>query len=243
MESRFSRQLVLNNFGKKGQEKIKAASVLVIGTGGLGSPVLFYLASAGVGKIAFADGDVVSVSNLQRQILFSEKDLNRKKVDVAFERLTNLNSQIIFKKYDTFVDESFALEYFSNFDLIFDCTDNFATKFLINDICVSKNIPFIHSGVVAWRGQIKTVIPQKSACLRCILDENDVSFAKSNASEGILGAVASIGASIQVSEGLKFLSGNIENLLSDEILFFDAFSMDFRKVSVQKDKNCICSLN
>ena len=237
--NRFSRQTVLNHFGKSGQKKIEKSSVFVIGTGGLGSPVLIYLTLAGVGKIAFADNDIVSISNLQRQILFSEEDLNRKKTDVVFEKLSSLNSTTVFEKYSLYVDKPFALTSFSNFDLILDCTDSFESKFMINDVCVEKNIPYIHAGVVGWRGQIKTIIPHKNACLRCIFDENDSELIKgNNAVEGILGSVASLGASIQVSEALKLLSGNFDNLLTEEMLFFNAFSMDFQKIVVEGDDKC-----
>ncbi|MDD7732109.1 MAG: HesA/MoeB/ThiF family protein, partial [Eubacteriales bacterium] len=165
---RYSRQTVIEEIGTKGQEKLKRSSVLIIGCGGLGSPAALYLASAGIGRIGLVDDDIVSISNLQRQILHGETDLGVPKTESAENSIKRINSDIIIDKYQERLTEDNAEEIFREYDFIIDATDNFESKFLINDVCVRMKKAFVHAGVMGFKGQVMTYVPGKGPCYRCI---------------------------------------------------------------------------
>ena len=168
---RYSRQTVMEEIGVEGQKKLAAASVLIIGAGGLGSPAAMYLAAAGVGRIGIADADVVDLSNLQRQIIHTIKDLGRPKTESAKETLQAIDPDVEVLTYNEFICSDNILNIIADHDFVLDCTDNFPAKFLINDACVMADKPFVHAGVTRFQGQLMTVIPHKSPCYRCIFKD------------------------------------------------------------------------
>ncbi|MCI5140473.1 MAG: HesA/MoeB/ThiF family protein, partial [Candidatus Electrothrix sp. ATG1] len=164
---RYSRHIILQEVGPEGQAKLMKAKVLVVGAGGLGSPIALYLAAAGVGTIGIVDADVVEISNLQRQVIHFSNDLQRPKVDSAAEKMRAINPDITVKPYKVYLNASNIEEIISDYDFVLDGTDNFATKFLVNDACVMAAIPFSHGGILRFDGQTMTVLPGRSACYRC----------------------------------------------------------------------------
>lgn len=233
---RYERHIILDDVGESGQEKILNSKVLIIGAGGLGSPIAFYLAAAGVGNIGIADGDVVSGSNLQRQILHFNDDVDRLKTISAKEKLERLNPAVKINLYSKYLDNITLAEIVKEYDIVVDATDNFESKFMINDICVKSGVTFIHGGVLEYCGQVMTVVPEKTACYRCVfgdVPENPEKFSKA----GILGSVAGITGSIQATEVLKLIVG-INETLKNRLLTFDSKSMRFRTINVKKDRLC-----
>lgn len=234
---RYSRNILLKEVGAEGQERLRLGRVLIVGTGGLGSPVSLYLAAAGVGTIGLIDGDCVDLSNLQRQIVHSTPDVGRMKTDSAKEKLQKLNPNINVETYPILLSAENALEIISNYDFIVDGTDNFQAKFLVNDSCVIAGKAFSHGGILRFQGQTMTHIPG-SACYRCLFpDIPDPDSVPSCATAGVLGAIAGMLGSIQAAEALKYLTGAGE-LLTDKLLTFDALSMDFRKINIVRDSDC-----
>lgn len=235
-KKRYERHLILDEVGVSGQEKISSSKVLVIGAGGLGSPVALYLAAAGVGTIGIADGDEVDLSNLQRQILYENNDINSKKVLTAKKRLQGINSELNIHTYDKFLDNDSLDNIVSQYNYVVDATDNFNSKFMINDICVKNEIPFCHGGILRFQGQVMTVIPKRSTCYRCVfgdIPENPKKFSK----DGVLGSVAGIIGTIQATEILKLITG-AGDVLTDKLLTVNALTMDFRKVAIKRDNGC-----
>ncbi|MBI4978068.1 MAG: HesA/MoeB/ThiF family protein [Spirochaetes bacterium] len=237
---RYSRHIILKDVGGKGQEKIIGAKVLVIGTGGLGAPVLLYLAAAGVGTIGFADGDVVDLSNLQRQVIHFTPDVGTAKVESALRKLRELNPDVKLVPYTEHVFASNIRETIRDYDFIIDGTDNFAAKFLINDACVLEKKPFSHGGILRFQGQTMTYTTGNT-CYRCIFNEPPPKGAVPSCSEaGILGPVAGMLGTIQATEALKYIIGAGE-LLTNRLLSFDALTMQFRAVTVKRNSRCpIC---
>ncbi len=236
---RYSRHIILQQVGIEGQQKIMDGKVLIIGVGGLGSPAAFYLSAAGVGTIGLVDADSVELSNLQRQIIHFTRDLQKPKVESAREKMEALNPDVKIKTYSLRVDAAHILDIIKEYDFVIDGTDNFPTKFLINDACVLEGIPFSHGGILRFAGQTITVLPGKSACYRCVFPEPPpVNAVPSCSQAGILGVIAGILGTIQATEALKYLLGKGE-LLTDTLLTFDALKMDFRKVRVQKRSSCL----
>lgn len=232
VNKRYERQVVIDEIGLKGQEKLERSSVLVIGCGGLGSPASLYLASAGIGRLGLVDDDVVSISNLQRQILHGEGDIGRPKTTSATESLIKLNSSIVIDRYEERLTEKNADKIFSDYDVIVDATDNFESKFLINDKCVELKKPFIHAGVMGFKGQVMTYVPDKGPCYRCVFgDIPKDELIRSPEMLGILGTVTGVIGSIQATEALKYLLG-IGDLLIGRLLSFDALSMSVRDVKL-----------
>lgn len=225
--------------GGRGQVRLRESRVLVIGAGGLGSPAAFYLAAAGIGTLGLVDSDRVELSNLQRQILHATSDVGRQKVESARDKLIQLNPEVDVAVYPVRIEESNAAEIFSAFHFIIDGSDNFSTKFLVNDVAVSLGIPFSHAGIVRLQGQTMTVIPGKSACYRCLFREPPPPGEILNCQQaGILGAVAGTIGSIQVTEAIKYLTGFEEGLLTNRLLTYDAGTMRFHSVEVSKDAHC-----
>jgi len=243
-QERYGRQIIMPDIGIEGQKKIVASRMLVIGVGGLGSPVAFYLAAAGVGNLGLVDNDTVDLSNLQRQILHSTPDIDRPKVDSAAEKLLALNPSVKVKTYQLSVNASNIRSIIRDYDFVISATDNFKSKYLINDACLMEGIPFSHGGVIRTHGQTVTVLPGKTACFRCIFDEPPPKGAVMSASEaGVLGSAAGMLGTIQATEALKFVTGMGE-LLTDTILSFNAANMDFQKIKLNRNKECpICGEN
>ena len=234
---RYSRHILLEEIGEQGQEKLLRSKVLIIGAGGLGSPAALYLAAAGVGTIGIADGDHVSLSNLQRQILHNSSDVWKRKVDSAAEKLSALNPELKLETYPFFIDEHKVEEVISGYDFVLDCTDGFASKYLINDACTLLGKAFCFGGIVRFRGQVMTHIPG-SACYRCIFPEPpEGKEVETCARVGVLGSVAGIAGTIQASEAIKYLTG-AGSLLTDSLLTYDALTMEFSKIVLTRNPDC-----
>ena len=228
--------------GAEGQKKLLNSSVLVIGAGGLGSPVTMYLAAAGVGTIGIADADEVDLSNLQRQIIHATKDMGRAKVQSAKETVEGMNPDVKVNVYHTFVRADNIYDLIKDYDFIIDATDNFLSKFLINDACVTAKKPFSHAGIVRFQGQLMTYVPGVGPCYRCIFHDPPPQDAVPNAKQvGIIGAMCGVIGSLQAMEAVKYLLG-IGELLTGYLLTYNALKMEFRKIKLpNKVKDCpIC---
>ena len=241
---RYSRHIILREVGGKGQEKIARARVLCIGAGGLGSPVSYYLAAAGVGTLGIVDSDVVDLSNLQRQILHRTADVGRPKVQSAQEKLTAINPDVKVVPHVTRLDSTNILDVLGDYDIVVDGTDNFPTRFLINDACVMLKKPLVHGGILRFEGQLTTIVPGEGPCYRCLFSEPPpAGFVPSCQEAGVLGAVAGVIGTLQATEVLKLILG-VGQPLVGHLLTVDLLTMDFRKVRIPKDKNCaICGEN
>jgi adenylyltransferase/sulfurtransferase len=241
---RYSRHIILQEVGLEGQEKILQAKVLIIGAGGLGSPAALYLAAAGIGTIGIADFDAVEISNLQRQIAHFTKDITTAKVDSAAEKMQAINPDIKVRKYRANLCAANILEIIREYDFVIDGSDNFPTKFLVNDACIFAHIPFSHGGILRFEGQTMTVLPKRSACYRCAFPKPPaINVVPTCSQVGVLGAIAGMLGTIQAAEALKYVLG-VGEPLTDALLTFDAKSMDFHKVRLKKQKSCqICGDN
>lgn len=236
-ESRYARHLCLPGVGPEGQQRIMDGSVLIVGAGGLGSPVALYLAAAGVGHIGIADADSVTISNLQRQVIHTTDDIGRDKVESAREKMQAINPDIKVDTYTAFIGQDNAADIFAGYDFIVDATDNFSAKFLISDVCVAIGKPFSYGGVLRFGGQTMTHLPG-TACLRCIYGaEPPAGTVPRNEEAGVLGSVVGMLGTIQATEVLKFLTG-AGSLLTNRLLMFDAAAMDFRTLALNLNDNC-----
>lgn len=235
--SRYSRHIMLDECGVEGQEKIRRGRVIIVGAGGLGSPVALYLAAAGVGTIGVMDGDVVDLSNLQRQIIHTTADVGRYKVDSACERISAINPHVSVEPICELLTEVNAAGIIAGYDFVVDATDNFAAKMLINDTCVAMGKPFSYGGILRFEGHTFTWVPGV-ACYRCIFGGQPPLDVVPPASQaGVFGAVAGMLGTIQAAEVLKFFTG-AGHLLTDSLLTFDARTMDFSKIRVKCRKTC-----
>ena len=234
---RYNRHLILDGFGPEAQSKLLQAKVLLVGAGGLGSPVALYLAAAGVGTIGVVDGDTVSITNLQRQVLHSTPDVGRPKVEVARERMQAINPDVQVITYETYLSEANALNLIRPYDFVIDGTDNFATKYLVNDACVMLGKAFTMGGISRYSGQLMTHVPG-SACYRCLFPEppaqRDV---ETCAMVGVLGSIAGMLGTVQTTECIKYLSG-VGELLTDSLLTFDALSMQWQRYGFAHRDDC-----
>jgi molybdopterin/thiamine biosynthesis adenylyltransferase len=232
----------LPEVGGIGQKQINRASVLVVGAGGLGSPVAFYLAAAGVGKIGIVDDDVVDVSNLQRQILHTTRDVGRKKVESARETLLALNPHLTIVPHDVRLNATNIRDVLKEYDLVAEGSDNFPTKFLVNDACVMTGTPLSMAGIFRFSGQILTVIPGAGPCYRCLIPQPPPPGAIPSCQEaGVLGAMAGAVGVMQATEILKLILGKGE-VLSGRLLLFEALQMRFEPIEVKRNPECpICS--
>ena len=242
---RYSRQIMVPDIGGKGQIHLRQARVLVIGAGGLGSPAAFYLAAAGIGTLGIIDPDKVELSNLQRQILHTTADIGRHKVDSAQAKLNQLNAEVEIKTYAARFEEDNAAEIAAGYDFIVDGSDNFDTKFLVNDVAVRLDIAYSHAGIVRLQGQTMTVLPRRSACYRCLFQAPPPPEEILNCQQsGILGAVAGTVGTIQATEAVKYLAGFEDGLLTNRLLTYDAKSMKFHSVDVTRNLQCaVCGEN
>lgn len=235
--TRYSRHLLLPEVGKAGQEKLSQASVLLVGMGGLGCPAAQYLAAAGIGKLGLADGDQVDLTNLQRQVLHWDKDLGRDKTASAREKLEAMNPDLQVETMGRLDAENIA-DVVAAYDVVLDGSDNFPTKFLINDACVKTGTDFVYGGILRFEGQMMVVRPGTSACYRCVFLEAPPEGSVPNCAEaGVLGAVAGSLGSLMAVEALKTLL-DLGDLACDRLVTFDAMKMRFRDVNVKKNPDC-----
>lgn len=235
---RYSRHIILKDVGIEGQEKISQAKILVIGAGGLGSPVLLYLAAAGVGRLGIADGDTLDTSNLQRQVIHFTPDVGKPKVLSAKEKINQLNPDVEVVCYQEMLNASNIQKIITEYDFVIDGTDNFSSKFLINDACVLAGIPYSHGGILRFDGQLFTVKPGESACYRCIFLEPPPPDAVPTCSQaGVIGVIAGILGTLQANEALKYVLGK-GDLLTDRLMIFDALKTTFREVRLKKNPDC-----
>ena len=242
---RYSRHIILKEIGAKGQKKLLNAKVLIIGAGGLGAPVAMYLAAAGVGTIGIADADEVDLSNLQRQIIHTTKDVGKPKVISAKETMNEMNPDVTVNTYHTFVTSENIRELIRDYDFIIDGTDNFPAKFLINDACVMEKKPFSHAGIIRFKGQFMTYVPGEGPCYRCVFKNPPPKDAVPTCKQaGVVGAMGGVIGSLQAMEAIKFIVGQGE-LLTGNLLTYDALKMDFRKIKLPHNTdNCpVCGKN
>jgi molybdopterin/thiamine biosynthesis adenylyltransferase len=241
---RYSRHILLQDVGYEGQLKLSQGKVLIIGAGGLGAPIAMYLAAAGVGSIGLVDGDLVEISNLQRQIIHFTKDIGVPKIDSAREKLEAMNPDVKVVTIPKFVTADNICEIIRDWDFVIDGTDTFGIKFLINDACVMEKTPFSHGGILRFDGQTMTVNPHETACYRCVFIKPPPANAVPSCSQaGVLGAIAGMLGTIQAAEALKFLTG-VGDLLHNRLLTFNAKNMQFRNVRFKKNPKCgVCGDN
>jgi molybdopterin-synthase adenylyltransferase len=241
---RYSKQIIIPEVGSAGQEKINSGRVLLIGVGGLGSIVAYYLCAAGVGTIGIVDHDIVDLSNLHRQILHFTNDIGKAKVVSAEESLTALNpdSQII--AYRERLTSSNAMEIIQDYDLVVDCSDNFSTKFLLNDACIMGGKPLFFGAVLRFIGQALTILPGEGPCYRCIFRvPPPPGIALTSAQAGLLGVLPGTIGLIQATEVLKFLLG-LGDLLVGKMLTYNVLTMEFSKIKIRKNPGCpACGIN
>ena len=241
---RYSRHLILPEVGMEGQQRLKAAKVLCVGTGGLGSPLALYLAAAGIGTLGLVDFDVVDSSNLQRQIIHSTKDIGRKKIDSAKEKLNALNPALNVVTHDTMLTSANALEIFAQYDIIADGTDNFQTRYLVNDACVLLNKPNAYGSIFRFEGQASVFATEEGPCYRCLYPEPPPpGLVPSCAEGGVLGILPGIVGVIQATEVIKLILGKGEPLIG-RLLLVDALTMRFRELKLRKNPDCpVCGQN
>ena len=240
---KYSRQIILKNIGILGQKKISNSKVLIVGIGGLGCPVAEFLTRSGIGVIGIVDHDLVSLSNIHRQSLYDEKDLDKSKVKVAQKKLKKINSKTKVKTYNFKLDRKNFIKIIKNYDYIVDGTDNFETKFLINDICIKYKKILVTGAISKFDGHIFSFNfkNKKNPCLRCFYQEETIADDVLNCEyEGILGTVAGIIGTMQANEILKNIL-NIGKNLNGLILIIDLLNLNFRKVKLNKRKKCICN--
>jgi sulfur-carrier protein adenylyltransferase/sulfurtransferase len=242
--SRYSRHLILPEVGMDGQRRLKAAKVLCVGTGGLGSPLAFYLAAAGIGTLGLVDFDVVDASNLQRQIIHSTKDIGRKKLDSAAEKLTALNPALNVVKHETMLSSANALEILKDYDVVADGTDNFPTRYLVNDACVLLGKPNAYGSIFRFEGQASVFATEEGPCYRCLYPEPPPpGLVPSCAEGGVLGILPGLVGVIQATEVIKLILGKGEPLIG-RLLLVDALSMRFRELKLRKNPECpVCGTN
>ena len=236
---RYSRHIILNEVGGKGQKKLSRAKVLIIGAGGLGSPAGLYLAAAGIGTIGLVDGDVVDLSNLQRQILHTTATVGRLKVESGQQTLSALNPDCTIKTYQYHVDAANILGLIQDYDIVLDGSDNFTTRFLVNDACFFGKKTLISGSIFRFEGQLTTIKPHEGyPCYRCLYPEPPPAGLVPSCQEaGVLGVLAGTIGVLQASEAIKEIL-NIGETLADKLLLYDALDMTFRKVSRPKDPDC-----
>jgi molybdopterin/thiamine biosynthesis adenylyltransferase/rhodanese-related sulfurtransferase len=241
---RYSRHLIIPDVGMAGQKRLKNAKVLCVGAGGLGSPALMYLAAAGVGTLGIVEFDTVDESNLQRQIIHSQSDIDRPKVDSAADTVKGINPYVNVIKHEVRLDSTNVMEIFAQYDLIVDGTDNFATRYLVNDACVLLNKPYVWGSIYRFDGQASVFWSEHGPCYRCLYPEPPPpGMVPSCAEGGVLGVLCASIGSIQVTEAIKVLTG-IGDALVGSLIVYDALEMTYRKIKVRKDPNCaVCGEN
>ncbi len=229
---RYDRQIMLREIGKEGQEKLKKARVFIAGAGGLGSPAAMYLTAAGIGNIRIADHDRVELTNLNRQVLHWDEDRGRSKADSTSEKLKRLNPDVEIEAIQETITESNLAQLLAGYDLIVDAMDNLPTRYLLNKAALEHNIPFFHGAIYGFEGRAMTIIPHKTACLRCVyrgaIPEEKVP---------VIGVTPAVIGCIQATEVIKYIVG-IGELLTNKLLNYDALNMEFTEFKVNKDPHC-----
>jgi sulfur-carrier protein adenylyltransferase/sulfurtransferase len=235
---RYSRHLIMPEVGMEGQLKLKAARVLLIGTGGLGSPLALYLTAAGVGTLGIVDFDVVDYTNLQRQVIHSTADVGRKKLDSAEDKLRAINPFVNIRKFETRLSSANALELFADFDIIADGTDNFPTRYLVNDACVLTGKPNVYGSIFRFEGQASVFASEEGPCYRCLYPEPPPpGLVPSCAEGGVLGVLPGLVGVIQATEVIKLILGAGDPLIG-RLLLIDALGMKFRELRLHKNPDC-----
>ena len=236
---RYARHLILPEVGMEGQQKLKAARVLCVGAGGLGSPLALYLAAAGVGTLGLVDHDVVDASNLQRQIIYSTADVGRSKLESAAEKLAALNPDVNVIRYETLLTSANALEIIKDYDIVADGTDNFPARYLVNDACVLTGLPNVYGSVFRFEGQASVFATADGPCYRCLYPTPPPPGTVPTCVEGgVLGILPGLIGVIQATEVVKLIVGKGE-LLVGRLLMVDALTMRFREIKIEKDPACL----
>lgn len=233
-QERYNRQILIDELGTDGQERLKKSKLLIAGAGGLGAPILLYLAAAGVGTLRIVDDDKVSLSNLNRQIIYKDNDIGAEKAETAKARVLELNPHINVESIKVTITRDNVFDLSEGCDLILDAMDNFAARYLLNETAVKRNIPFIYGGVYGLEGALSTIIPFKTACLRCIFPD-----APLPSTAPVLGVTPGIIGSLQAMEAIKYVAG-IGRLLTNKLLVFDGFNLKFREVVLRRNPGCPC---
>jgi len=235
---RYSRHLIMPEVGIEGQEKLHAASILLIGAGGLGSPLGLYLAAAGVGKLGIVDFDKVDFTNLQRQIIHRTEDVGRLKVESAKERIAGINPEVQVTTYNTKLSRENIMDIITDYDIVIDGTDNFPTRYLVNDACIFQKKPNIYGSIFRFDGQATVFFPFKGPCYRCLYPEPPPpGMVPSCAEGGVLGVLPGIIGVIQATEAVKLIIGKGEPLIG-RLLLYNALKMEFREVKLKRDPTC-----
>jgi len=242
--NRYSRHIILPEVGGKGQEKLLESKVFLVGAGGLGSPAAFYLAAAGIGTIGIADNDNVDFSNLQRQILHLTKDVGCPKAQSAKETIEDLNPDVKVVPYTDRLNSENIIDIIKDYDVILDGSDNFPTRYLVNDACVMLGKPLSHGAIFRFDGQATTIIPGEGPCYRCLYETPPPPDLIPSCQEaGVLGVIAGTIGVIQATEVIKLILGKGE-LLNGKLLLYDSLGMDFKKLKIQRNPDCpICGEN
>ena len=237
-KDRYSRQILSPSIGEEGQEKLSKIRVLQIGAGGLGSPFALYLVAAGIKELTILDNDTLSISNLQRQILYKESQIGREKVLAAKESLVTLNSEVEINSYREYVDENSVVKYIENIDFIVDCSDNFKTKFLVNEVAVNYGIKAVIAGIKDFYGQIITINPKKTACYECVFTKPS-SFYSSESPLPVIGVTPGILGTLEALEVIKTTLDlpNLEN----KLLMVNLLNLSFDTIDLVRSENCFCS--
>lgn len=233
----YSRQIILNEIGISGQQKLKNSSVLVIGAGGLGCPILSYLTACGIGRIGIIDFDIVEQSNLQRQVLYSESDIGLSKVEVASRKLCKLNSLVNFDLYNQKLTKLNAVELFSKYDIVVDGSDNFSTRYLVNDAAIIVNIPLVYGSIYKFEGQVSVFNYNNGPTYRCLYPKNtDLKDGLNCSESGVMGALAGIIGSMQANEVIKIICG-VGDIMSGKLLIIDSLTLKQSIIKFQKNEN------
>jgi len=237
-KNRYSRQILSPSIGEIGQEKLSKVRVLQIGAGGLGSPFALYIVAAGIKELTIIDNDTLSISNLQRQILYNEAQVGKEKAYAAKERLSNLNSEVEIKVFNDYIDDNSIKRYIKNKDFIVDCSDNFKTKFLVNKIALEYKTKAIIAGIKDFFGQIITIDPKKTACYECVFNQPDT-FDSSEGPLPVIGVTPGILGTLEALEVIKTTLGlpNLEN----KLLIVNLLDLMFNTIDIVKNEKCICS--
>jgi len=241
---RYSRHLIMPEVGMEGQLKLKNSSLLLVGTGGLGAPLGLYLAAAGVGRIGLVDFDIVDYTNLQRQVIHGTKDVGRKKLDSAADRMLDINPNVKIEKYEVALDSSNALDIIKNYDMVVDGTDNFPTRYLVNDACVLLNKPNVYGSIFRFEGQSTVFAYPGGPCYRCLYPEPPPpGLVPSCAEGGVLGILPGLVGMIQATEAVKLMLGSGEPLVG-RLVLYDALAMRFRELKLRRNPECpVCGDN
>lgn len=239
---RYSRQIMLKHIGEDGQLKLRNASVLIVGMGGLGNPVSMYLTASGVGKIIIADGDTVDITNLQRQVLFGEHDIKQNKADCAAEKLIQNNADINIEVVDEMLDEELGQFYIPQVDVVIDCSDNIETRYLVNKICIEHKKPFVVGAATGFDGQQLVIDPRKedSACYQCLFPISEKAPENNCQTVGILGPVLAIVAGMQALQTIKLLTGI--KVKHNQLNIYDGLHNQWQQFNISRQESCpVCN--